>query len=259
MVFTMVLVDDNPVITEGMKSLITNHFDDIKILGIYKNGMAVIDDIKNKTIEVPDIIISDIHMPVADGIDICEFLYDSKAKTKVILITGYQRFEYARKALNLGVAYLLVKPFTSEDLLNCVKNIISSIKSDMIDEKNSSSFIDSYNKTSLINNVMEYVKKNYMDNTLSVFKIAEKFGFSSNYLAQKFKTEVGVSLVKYITTIRIEIAKKLLCENSKMSISDVAKQVGYTDEVYFHKVFKKTVGITPSQYKKAVKLNDKDI
>ena len=72
---------------------------------------------------------------------------------------------------------------------------------------------------------------------------------NSQYISQLFKNEIGVGFLAYLTNIRMEKAKKLLL-STDFSVSEIAEQVGYGDYRVFTKVFKKTEGITPTQYKR---------
>ena len=79
--------------------------------------------------------------------------------------------------------------------------------------------------------------------------LAEEFHLSSQYISQLFKSEIGVNFLAYLTNIRMEKAKKLLLSTS-LSISEVSERSGYGDYRVFTKVFKKSEGITPSQYRR---------
>ena len=79
--------------------------------------------------------------------------------------------------------------------------------------------------------------------------LAEQFHLNPQYISQLFKSEIGVGFLTYLTNIRMEKAKKLLLSTS-LSIAEVAEQSGYGDYRVFTKVFKKTEGSTPSQYRR---------
>ena len=84
---------------------------------------------------------------------------------------------------------------------------------------------------------------------MSLSVLAEEFHLNPQYISQLFKNEIGVGFLAYLTNIRMEKAKKLLLSTS-LSIAEVAEQSGYGDYRVFTKVFKKTEGITPSQYRR---------
>ncbi|MGM9662147.1 MAG: helix-turn-helix transcriptional regulator, partial [Oscillospiraceae bacterium] len=79
--------------------------------------------------------------------------------------------------------------------------------------------------------------------------LAEEFHLNPQYISQLFKSEIGVGFLAYLTNIRMEKAKKLLLSTS-VSIAEVAERSGYGDYRVFTKAFKKSEGITPSQYRR---------
>nr|WP_223292455.1 AraC family transcriptional regulator [Salipaludibacillus neizhouensis] len=95
--------------------------------------------------------------------------------------------------------------------------------------------------------IEEYVRNNYQKN-IKLQEIAERFFLSREYISRKFKREYQETITDYVTRIRIEKAKELL-ENPYLKIYDVAEAVGYQNDKYFIKVFKKIEGQTPSEFR----------
>ncbi len=95
--------------------------------------------------------------------------------------------------------------------------------------------------------MMSFITSNYHEN-ISLSDIADDLYLNSNYLSQIFKKETGITFSRYLTDLRIGKAKKLL-EQSNFSINEIAMKVGFNDYFYFLKIFKKVVGVTPSQYR----------
>ena len=100
----------------------------------------------------------------------------------------------------------------------------------------------------VVDEVMAYIEKNYADEELSLNLIASHVNFSPNHLSMVFSQQTGQTLIKYVTDYRMNKAKELLrCTNKKSSI--VSMEVGYKDPHYFSYLFKKTQGMTPTQYR----------
>lgn len=95
---------------------------------------------------------------------------------------------------------------------------------------------------------MKYINKNYYVNDLNLQNVADQFNVSSSYLSKLIKQEIGISFSDYITNIRI---KKAICfmEDPKMKIYEVAESVGYSNQHYFCKAFKKVIGVSPTEYR----------
>jgi len=103
--------------------------------------------------------------------------------------------------------------------------------------------------TGLANNIQTFIKKRYKDPNLCLQMIAEEFNISVPYLSRFFKEQTGENLNSYLNNIRIEKAKGLLV-NTDMTISEVAKNVGFTNDSSFIRVFKKHTSTTPGSFKK---------
>lgn len=88
-----------------------------------------------------------------------------------------------------------------------------------------------------------------MAEDISLTALSEEFHLHPQYISQLFKNEIGVNFLAYLTNIRMERAKKLLLSTS-LSITEIAERSGYWDYRVFTKVFKKSEGITPSQYRR---------
>ena len=96
--------------------------------------------------------------------------------------------------------------------------------------------------------IKDYISKNYSDSSLSIKDISDHVHLSSSYLCTVFKTETDQTLNQYLTNFRMEKAKQLLAD-PRNKISEIAARVGYGDQNYFGKTFKKVVGLSPSEYR----------
>ena len=99
----------------------------------------------------------------------------------------------------------------------------------------------------VILSICEWIRENYY-RTFTILELAERFGYQADYLSSLFKKQMGISLTEYTNRLRIEASKTLLV-NYNLSIKEAAYSCGFPDEKYFMKVFKKFVGMTPSEYK----------
>ena len=102
-----------------------------------------------------------------------------------------------------------------------------------------------------IQEIEDYIEKNYMKEGLSVKDISAHVYLSASYVCTVFKNETGKTLSRYITDFRMEKAKQLLAD-PRYRISDISSQVGYSDGNYFGKSFKKHTGMTPSEYRERI-------
>lgn len=109
---------------------------------------------------------------------------------------------------------------------------------------------------SKIHMAIRYIQKHYYED-IAINELAEKFGMSPNYFSSIFKKEMNQSTVNYISEYRVQKAMEYLM-NSDWSVVDIAKKVGYEDNQYFFRVFKKSVGLTPLQYRQKNRLMETD-
>ena len=98
--------------------------------------------------------------------------------------------------------------------------------------------------SSLITEAKEFIVKNYQEETLSLSDVADQVGLSSSHFSTTFKQETGESFVEFLTSVRMDKAKEMLCFTDMK-----ASQIRYKDPHYFSYLFKKTQGCTPSEYR----------
>lgn len=129
MTFKLLVVDDEAIMRKGIANFIDWDSFDCKVAGTAGNGIEAIEFIKANPV---DIVITDIKMPVADGLDVAQFIYENKPEVKVILLTGYADFEYAQTAIKYNVSAFILKPTNKKELLDAIqdaqKQIITSKK-----------------------------------------------------------------------------------------------------------------------------------
>lgn len=126
--YKIVIADDEPFILKGLKVILDWSSLNAEIVGEAQNGRQLMEIIQNKK---PDIVISDIEMPELKGLDVIRLIQQEKLKTKVLLLSAYQEFSYAKDAITYGAMDYLVKPVTKEELTEAIKRVI-----DVIDKEN---------------------------------------------------------------------------------------------------------------------------
>ncbi len=101
--------------------------------------------------------------------------------------------------------------------------------------------------TNIVRKECDYMREHYNED-INLYTICEKYGINSSYYSTKFKEEVGMSFIDYLTGIRIEVAKKLLVE-SQETVKQISESVGYNDSKYFSRVFQNNVGCSPKVFR----------
>ncbi|MCI6272019.1 MAG: response regulator [Erysipelotrichaceae bacterium] len=252
--YRVLVVEDELIVRKGL--IMTTPWDkySCKIIGEAKNGKEGLDlALKFK----PDIIITDIKMPVLSGIEMIEEIRKIYQPV-VIFITAFNDFEYAKKAIDLRIIDYLLKPFDDEQLDVSLKKAILKVneKSLLKEIKDINPEIESINKrlslsvNSKHNNIvksLEYIDENY-NKEINISSISEHLKVSESYLSHLFKEETNYTVLEYITLYRLSKAC-LLLKDPNIRIHEVASSVGYKDQRYFSNIFKKHLGVTPNYYK----------
>lgn len=128
----LLIVEDEPLVLDGLKYTIEWKQHDIEIVGAVSNGLEATSTIEQNN---PDIVLSDIKMPGMDGLELAEWIYDRFPDIYIIFLTGYSDFEYARNAMKNGAVDYLLKPVNEEALFKAIKKIRSKIKRKQENEK----------------------------------------------------------------------------------------------------------------------------
>ena len=197
----------------------------------------------------PDVVFTDIKMPGISGIELAERIKEKGVKSKVIFVSGYADFEYAKKGIRLNVFEYCLKPIKqqeADELLEKLKNVLDAEKDAKTVYKE-----ETDGKTSIENirfhRMITYINENY-EKTLTLRELTEKFELSTSYCCSLFKKYFDCRFSSYLNKLRVEEAAKLLVTET-LSIEQVAQKVGYNDYYYFNKVFKRFCGCTPYQYR----------
>jgi two-component system response regulator YesN len=258
---TVVVAEDEPVILRSTCRLIQDTDADLHVVATAMDGKEAFEKI---LLYDPDIVFTDVKMPVMDGLDMIEQTRKENLRSHFVLITGYERFDYARKAVSMGVNDYLLKPISIEKLTDCVTGLKTLIRrerqeqliksvSDFYDvEKNifgASGDIEEEQIAKLPEKFRKYLNQHFTED-IAFGELDRVFGYNVKYLSSVFKDAYGVTPSKYVTDCRITLAKKLLRNDHEMMLKDVASAVGYEDALYFSRVFRNSTGLSPSQFQK---------
>ena len=235
----VLLVDDEIIIREGFKRLFDWEGHGCEVVGEAADGMEALAQIDSLC---PDIAIMDINIPIMNGLKVIQLSRIKHPDTAFVIVSGYDDFAYCREALRLQITDYILKPVNYEEFGTCIDNLKISLFERRMSEK------PPEEEGRAINSITRYLQE-HLSEELSLSVLAEEFHLNPQYISQLFKNEIGVNFLAYLTGIRMEKAKKLLLSSS-LSVAEVAERSGYADYRVFTKVFKKSEGVTPSQYRR---------
>ncbi len=238
---TVVVVEDEKLIAKSIVNNIEKVKDDFKVIGVAydgEDGFALVRSL------LPNILFTDIKMPIMDGIKLISMVKEHFPFIKIVVVSGYDDFEYARAALLNNVSDYLLKPI---NLLELQKTLIN-IQNELIA---SSGILQSAGEVRSPKEIAalakEYMHANY-SKQIDLTQMADTFGFSSAYLTKVFREQLQTTPSKYLNEYRMMVAKQLL-RDTAMPVKDIAEQVGFTDQFHFSKRFKQYCGDSPAQYR----------
>ena len=236
----VLLVDDEIMIREGFKRLFNWEAHDCAVVGEAADGMEALAQIDTLR---PDIVIMDINIPIMNGLKVIQLSRIKHPGTAFVIVSGYDDFSYCREALRLQITDYILKPVNYEEFGTCIDNLKISLF-----ERRVAAAAPEKQEERAISGITKFLQA-HLAEEISLSVLAEQFHLNPQYISQLFKSEIGVNFLAYLTNIRMEKAKKLLLSTS-LSITEIAQQCGYGDYRVFTKVFKKTEGSTPSQYRR---------
>lgn len=238
--YRIMLIDDEQSARNLIRASVDWESLGMEVVGEAASGIEAIntiDDIK------PDLAFVDISMPFMDGIEFTDIATSRYPNLLIIIMTAYDKFEYAQQCVRLPVFDYLLKPIVRDEVFATLKRAV--VKLDGLPSRPFADVSDPNDETD-IDQIKHYIKEHYSDSKLNLTSVAQLFGFSSSYLSRKFKTETGKNFVEYLTECRMEKAIELARKNQKMFCTSA--EVGIPDPSYFGRCFKKYTGITYSDF-----------
>lgn len=243
----ILVVEDNPEVRNFVRDFFADKYEVVEA----ENGKIAFD----KAVDIsPALIISDVMMPVMDGIKLCKKIKTDPRTSHipVILLTARTAVTFKYEGLETGADDYVTKPFSTKYLALRVKNLIKQRKQ-MQEHFKRQAICDpgSITLTSvdekIVKKAVEYITKNIADTSISVTKISEYVGLSRVHFYRKIKAITNQTAVEFIRDIRLKRAASLL-EQNKLTIKEIKNMVGFEDPDYFRDCFKEKFGVPPSQY-----------
>lgn len=255
------IADDEPIIREGLQSLDWASID-VELLGVARNGLEALELVSSEPI---DVILADIRMPLLDGVELAERLFAEKFGTKVVLLSGHNDFEYARRAIATQVSDYLLKPASPDAVLSAVARAGEAVLSQRATDMRIALLEAELGKRQLVMNdqgillgevshsrvfgqALGYILEHFTE-SVSLGSMSSELNFSSIYLSRVIKKSTGYTFLELLNGLRATEAARLLRETD-LSFANISERVGMADYRYFGQVLKKTYGVPPSKYRR---------
>ena len=239
--YSIMIVEDEELVRQGLTSLVNYEQFGMKVIDQAENGRIAWEKFQAQP---ADLLLTDINMPQMNGLDLAQLVREKAPSCHIISLTGYDDFEFARKAIRLGADDYLLKPFSKAD----IEEMLGKVKNKLDEERKKAqveTLVDQGHSTEL----EEAIHSRLADSQLTLKDLASQLGFSPSYLSVLIKKKLGLPFQEYLIQERMKKAKLLLL-TTDFKIYEIADQVGFEDMNYFSQRFKQVVGVTPRQYKK---------
>ena len=241
----LLIADDEDTIRRGVAKYVRLHSDRFTQIYEADNGQTALDLLLKHQ---PEVLLLDVQMPLKNGIDVMREVAKAGLHPVTVILSGYDEFTYAQQAIRYGAKEYLLKPVRAADILNCLNKLSDEAFGAAAKEEP----VDECEKTShFVREAQEYIAEHYAEDIL-LSQVAEKIGISGGYLSTLFSQDLDCKFVDYLNQVRIERACTYLNQNF-LKTYEIAYRVGFKDEKYFSKVFKKIKGISPKEYRSCAK------
>ncbi|WP_020607387.1 hybrid sensor histidine kinase/response regulator transcription factor [Spirosoma spitsbergense] len=249
----LLLVEDNDDVAAYIQSCLREEYQIIRA----ENGQIGIDQALSIT---PDLILSDVMMPVKDGFELCDTLKRDERTSHIpmVLLTARAAVDDRIAGLRRGADAYLVKPFQREELLLVLSNLLQtrrllqhyysqlalgSTQPELVPNEGVDAREDEF-VTRLRNTLAMHLDNTALDGEM----ICQLMGMSRNSLYRKVMALTGMSVTPYLRALRLQRAEVLLL-NSTMSVAEVAYAVGFDNPRYFSRIFSEEKGVSPSHFR----------
>lgn len=231
----VIVADDEETIRGGLIRLIQGFDMGLEVVAAAENGWQALELVNRHK---PELLLMDINMPGLNGLDAIREIRAADQRVKIIIISGYGQFEYAQRAMEMGVSSYLLKPVDYRAFRDILQKTVDSLTAR-----------EEMPQPDQATRLTDYIKSHYGED-LTTQALAERFHTSPSNLTRMVKQKTGQSFTDYLNHLRLCAAKELL-RGSDLAVGEISERVGYSSQHYFSRVFKNYMGVTPQQYRSA--------
>lgn len=224
---TLLFVDDDPAARAALVVALEDVYDLVEAAS-GEETLRVLQERK----DIDLVLLDSLLPPGIDGLEVMSRMKGLRCEVPVIMVTGKGSEQLVVEAFRSGVKNYVIKLFRVTELREIVGKALGADEAE----------------TTPLHEAMTFIEENFC-HPISSRTVAEASGISLSYLEHIFHRETGSSITKYMNALRIQKAKTLLT-NENALIKEVASSVGFEDPDYFCRVFKRSAGCTPKEYRK---------
>lgn len=248
--YRVLIVEDEELLRKGLVFTFDWAVLNCLVVGEARNGAEGLELIHSLN---PDLVITDIKMPLMDGLAMLSHF--KQANFESIIMTGFEEFDYAKRAIELNVAKYITKPIDEEELKRAIEDITQKIdqkkRYQSMESNKPISFIQSVNNQNIqydkyTKQIIDFIDCHYQER-ISLDDIASELKISVGYVAKVFKVSTGYSVNDYLNRFRITKSIDLL-KLDRYRLFEIAEMCGFSEYKYFHRVFRLYVKMSPKDF-----------
>lgn len=244
--YTVIVAEDEELLLNNLVHKIEKADPDFQVIGTAQTGAQALSLVEQMS---PDVVFTDIKMPVMDGITLLTRIRDQFPFTKFVITSGFSDFEYAKKAITLKVSDYLLKPVDPDEL----QNVLLKIKQELQIKRDDYETVFAPGASCMSPGQIAELLKNFMVQNyaedINLKLIAGTMNYSPSYLTKIFCQVYGCTPSKYLITLRMSHAQRLLVHEPGLSVKQIGEMCGYHDQGYFSRIFKKHTGKSPLEFR----------
>ncbi len=229
----LVIADDEPYIRTNLKALFPWKELGYEVAAAFSNGLDALNYIETVG---ADVLLTDIQMPVMDGISLIKQLYNHQIPVRTVILSAYTEFEYAKQGMQYGATDYIVKPISYEEITDVFASLHRAICGP-----------ESQEAPDTLTQLIRYIEDHLADATLE--GAAAQIHLSADYLSRLFRKKTDISFSEYLLNARMKEAG-LLMRQIHLSISEIASRLGYKNPKNFTRAFHNYYGMTPTEYRR---------
>jgi YesN/AraC family two-component response regulator len=256
--YRVLVAEDEQLCRKSIEDIINKKFRNSMEVVIVQNGAEAVEIFdknfykQNYNKQNFQLVLLDIDLPVMDGLSAAELIRARDKECGIILIGKKGDFSTAKRAIRLRVLNYILKPICDKELIETISEAITLPATEIEAGRRK----DPAKNEVVIGKVSQYIENHYTEN-ISLKEAAEAVGYSDAYFCKMFKESFNMSFISYLNSYRTKKALELL-DDVTVSIKDISTRAGYRDANYFTRIFKRTMGVTPSEYRERVIKGDID-